>query len=230
MAEIASFGVNVDQNTRLAQNAQDTANTANGGVNNINDPNKLAPAEKATLKRKYDTDVLLYGMDTKKLTDNQLSTSEIDSAMNALTAYMTPFFANMTSTDTVDRDTLNTVYKNFDTADKDSDSAFTNMVSNTASDALSAGNQAKKAGSEAVVAGNQASEAANNAAAQASVAVSKANVAQSSVATAITKAGFANDTASTASQVANDAKTIASQADNNVAIAKNDAANALTNA
>lgn len=47
MAEIASFGVDVDENTKLAQNAQDTANKAGTGVGDLNDPNKLAPAEKA---------------------------------------------------------------------------------------------------------------------------------------------------------------------------------------
>lgn len=210
--------------------AQNTAGSAASGVTNLNDPNKLAPAEKATLKRKYDTDVLLYGMDTKKLTDNHLSTSEIDSAMSALTAYMTPFFAKMSTTDTVDRDTLNTVYKNFDTADKNADSAFTNMVSSAASGAMVAGNQAKIAGSEAVVAGNQASEAASNASVQASVAVSNANVAQSSVVAAIAKAGFASDAASAASQAATSAALTASAAAAGVIDAKNDAANALTSA
>ncbi|GEN94682.1 hypothetical protein [Pediococcus ethanolidurans] len=196
MSSFVTAGGDIGNGELLAQNAQQTANNANNGITDINDPNKLGPAEKATLKRKYDTDVLLYGMDTKKLTDNQLSTSEIDSAMSALTAYMTPFFANMSTTDTVDRDTLNTVYKNFDTADKNADSAFTNMVSSAASDAMVAGSQASVAGSEAVVAGNQASQAASNAAVQASVAVSNANVANSNATSGITIArSAANDMA-----------------------------------
>ncbi len=213
---IAEASIDVNEAPRQAEQAQNTANNAFSGVKTINDPNQLGPAEKATLKRKYDQDLLLYSMDKKKLNDAQLSTTEIDNAMSALSAYMTPLFSNMKTVDTIDRDTLNQLFSDFDTADKNSDGAFTNMVSNAAS--------------EAVVAGNQASEAASNASVQASVAVSNANVAQSSVVAAIAKAEFASDAASAASQAASDAKAIASQAANNVAIAKNDAANALTSA
>ncbi|WPC20855.1 hypothetical protein N6G96_05970 [Pediococcus inopinatus] len=160
MSEVGQASVNVDENLAIANTAQQTADEANSGITDINDPNKLSPAEKATLKRKYDTDVPIYSMDKQKLSDAGLSTREINNAMSALTAYMTPFFADMTTTDTVNRDTLNTVYSNFDTADKDSDNSFANMVSGAASGAMVAGNNASEAASSA---GSQASEAHNSA-------------------------------------------------------------------
>ncbi len=213
---IAEASIDVNEAPRQVEQAQNTANNAFSGVKTINDPNQLGPAEKATLKRKYDQDLLLYSMDKKKLNDAQLSTTEIDNAMSALSAYMTPLFSNMKTVDTIDRDTLNQLFSDFDTADKNSDGAFTNMVSNAAS--------------EATVAGNQASEAASNASVQAIVAVSNANVAQSSVVAAIAKAGFASDTASAASQAATSAALTANTAAAGVIDAKNDAANALTSA
>ncbi|MEE6680435.1 hypothetical protein PS415_08710, partial [Pediococcus pentosaceus] len=133
--------------------AQDTANEAAGNVNDINSDNKLTPSEKIKLKQEYDKDVELYNVDIEQLKSVNLPTAELETAMSNLTDFVTPLFKEMNITSTINRDTLNSVFTAFVTADKNASQAFTNMVQQVADDAKKAGDDAKEAGEKAQKAG-----------------------------------------------------------------------------
>ncbi|WP_440964382.1 hypothetical protein [Pediococcus pentosaceus] len=158
--------------------AQNTADEASSGVDKINNPSQLEPAEKQTLRRKCQTDKLVYDMDIKMLTDAGLPTAKLQSAMNALDSFITPYFKNMGKTEQVDRNQLNQVFNNFDTADKNASNAFSSMVSNVAKGAKEAGDDAKAAGMQAQEVGEAAKQAANQAQVDATQAKSDAATAQ----------------------------------------------------
>ncbi|QHO66665.1 cell envelope integrity protein TolA [Pediococcus pentosaceus] len=178
MSSFVTAGTQVSESDLLAQNAQNTADEAFSGVDKINDPNQLGPAEKRTLKRKYQIDKLVYDMDIKMLTDAGLSTAELQSTMNILDSFITPYFKDMGKTEQVDRDQLNQVFNDFDTADKNASNAFNSMISNTAKAAKEAGDDAKEAGEKAQEAGEEAKTAADQAKADATQAKADATAAQ----------------------------------------------------
>lgn len=159
-------------------NAQTTADNAASEVTNLNDSSKLGPAEKQALSRKYQADKALYSIDIKMLTDAGLPTTDLQSAMTALDSFITPYFQDMGKTEQVSRDRLNQVFTGFDTADKNANSAFNDMVSNAANDAKKAGDDAKVAGEQAQAVGEEAKQAASQAQADASQAKSDAATAQ----------------------------------------------------
>ncbi|NVZ01024.1 hypothetical protein [Pediococcus pentosaceus] len=178
MSSFVTAGTQVSESDLLAQNAQNTADEASSGVDKINNPNQLGPAEKQTLKRKYQIDKFVYDMDIKMLTDAGLSIAELQSTMSALDNFITPYFKDMGKTEQVDRDQLNQVFNDFDTADKNASNAFNSMVSNAAKAAKEAGDDAKEAGEKAQEAGEAAKVAATQAQADATQAKSDAATAQ----------------------------------------------------
>lgn len=159
-------------------NAQTTADNAASEVTNLNDSSKLGPAEKQALSRKYQADKALYSIDIKMLTDVGLPTTNLQSAMTALDSFITPYFQDMGKTEQVSRDRLNQVFTGFDTADKNANSAFNDMVSNAANDAKKAGDDAKEVGEQAQEVGEAAKQAANQAQADATQAKADATTAQ----------------------------------------------------
>ena len=178
MSSFVTAGTQVSESDLLAQNAQNTADNAASGIANLNDPNQLGPAEKQTLRRKYQIDKLVYDMDIKMLTDAGLPIAELQNAINALDSFITPYFKDMGKTERVDRTRLNQVFNNFDTADKNASNAFNNMVSNVAKAAKEAGDDAKKVGEKAQEAGEEAKTAAGQAKADATQAKADATTAQ----------------------------------------------------
>lgn len=158
--------------------AQNTADEAVGNVNDINSDNKLTPSEKIKLKQEYDKDLKLYAIDFSQLQSAGLSTTELETAMNNLTAFVTPLFQDMRSTSNVDRSALDGVFTAFATADKNASQAFTNKVEQVANDAKKAGDDAKQAGEKAQAVGEEAKQAASQAQADASQAKSDAATAQ----------------------------------------------------
>lgn len=158
--------------------AQDTANEAVGNVNDINSDNKLTPSEKLKLKQEYDKDVELYNIDIEQLKSVDLPTAELETAMSNLTDFVTPLFKEMNITSTVDRDTLDSVFTAFATADKNASQAFVNMVQQVADGAKKAGDDAKEAGEKAQEAGEAAKQAASQAQTDATQAKSDAATAQ----------------------------------------------------
>ncbi|WP_029257969.1 hypothetical protein BB06_04940 [Pediococcus pentosaceus CGMCC 7049] len=154
--------------------AQNTADEAVGNVNDINSDNKLTPSEKLKLKQEYDKDVELYNIDIEQLKSVDLPTAELETAMSNLTNFVTPLFKEMNITSTVDRDTLNSVFTAFATADKNASQAFVNMVQQVANGAKEAGDDAQKAGEAAKQAADQAQADAIQAKTDAATAQQKA--------------------------------------------------------
>lgn len=158
--------------------AQNTADEAVGNVNDINSDNKLTPSEKIKLKQEYDKDLKLYAIDFSQLQSAGLSTTELETAMNNLTAFVTPLFQDMRSTSNVDRSALDGVFTAFATADKNASQAFTNKVEQVANDAKKAGDDAKQAGEKAQAVGEAAKQAAGQAQSDATQAKADAATAQ----------------------------------------------------
>lgn len=158
--------------------AQNTADEAAGNINDINSDNKLTPSEKIKLKQEYDKDVELYNIDTEQLKSVDLPTAELETAMSNLTDFVTPLLKEMNITSTINRDTLNSVFTTFATADKNASQAFVNMVQQVADDAKKAGDDAKEAGEKAQEAGEDAQASANQAQTDATQAKADAATAQ----------------------------------------------------
>ncbi|XID85766.1 hypothetical protein ACF0HX_07295 [Pediococcus pentosaceus] len=156
MSSIGQGSISIDDSTRIGQNAQDTANEVAGNINDINSDNKLAPSEKLKLKQEYDKDVELYNIDIEQLKSVDLPTAELETAMSNLTNFVTPLLKEMNRTSTVDRNTLDSVFTAFATADKNASQTFVNMVQQVADDAKKAGSDAKEAGEAAKQAADQA--------------------------------------------------------------------------
>lgn len=158
--------------------ASNAAATANNGVNDINSDNKLTPSEKISLRRLYDTDVLKHDFDVKQLTSMSLPTTDIDLALSNLTTFTAHYFANMSITETVDRQALNKVFNDFENADKAVEGLFNGAVQQVADDAKKAGDDAKEVGEKAQEAGEAAKQAADQAQTDATQAKSDAATAQ----------------------------------------------------
>lgn len=178
MSSIGQGSISIDDSTRIGENAQDTANEVAGNVNDINSDNKLTPSEKLKLKQEYDKDVELYNIDIEQLKSVDLPTAELETAMSNLTDFVTPLFKEMNRTSTVNRDTLDSVFTAFATADKNASQAFVNMVQQVADDAKKAGDDAKEAGEKAQEAGEEAKASADQAKADATQAKVDAATAQ----------------------------------------------------
>ncbi|WWY80933.1 hypothetical protein V9K80_05070 [Pediococcus pentosaceus] len=178
MSSIGQGSISIDDSTRIGQNAQDTANKVAGNINDINSDNKLTPSEKLKLKQEYDKDVELYNIDIEQLKSVDLPTAELETAMSNLTDFVTPLFKEMNITSTVDRDTLNSVFTAFATADKNASQAFVNTVQQAADDAKKAGDDAKEVGEKAQETGKEAKAAADQAQADATQAKTDAATAQ----------------------------------------------------
>jgi len=178
MSSIGQGSISIDESTRIGENAQDTANEVAGNVNDINSDNKLTPSEKIKLKQEYDKDLKLYTIDTSQLQSADLPTTELETAMNNLTAFITPLFKEMNRTSTVDRGALDSVFTAFATADKNASQAFVNKVQQVADDAKKAGDDAKQAGEEAQELGQEAKKSAEQAQTDATQAKADASTAQ----------------------------------------------------
>lgn len=178
MSSIGQASISIDESTRIGENAQDTANQVAGNVSDINSDNKLTPSEKIKLKQEYDKDLKLYAIDFSQLQSAGLSTTELETAMNNLTAFVTPLFQDMRSTSNVDRSALDGVFTAFATADKNASQAFTNKVEQVANDAKKAGDDAKQAGEKAQELGQEAKASAEQAKTDATQAKADALTAQ----------------------------------------------------
>lgn len=223
MSSIGQGSISIDDSTRIGQNAQDTANKVAGNVNDINSDNKLTPSEKLKLKQEYDKDVELYNIDIEQLKSVDLPTAELETAMSNLTNFVTPLFKEMNRTSTVDRDTLNSVFTAFATADKNASQAFVNMVQQVADGAKKAGDDAKEAGEKAQEAGEAAKQAAGQAETDATQAKADAATAQQKAQDSIDQLNDVNsaiklkaDSTDVTSQITVATKGIQNEVDNKV--------------
>lgn len=223
MSSIGQGSISIDDSTRIGQNAQDTANEVAGNINDINSDNKLAPSEKLKLKQEYDKDVELYNIDIEQLKSVDLPTAELETAMSNLTNFVTPLLKEMNRTSTVDRNTLDSVFTAFATADKNASQTFVNMVQQVADDAKKAGSDAKEVGKKAQAAGEAASQAAGQAETDATQAKADAATAQQKAQDSIDQLNDVNsaiklkaDSTDVTSQITVATKGIQNEVDNKV--------------
>ncbi|MGK4092984.1 hypothetical protein AB0X79_00480 [Pediococcus pentosaceus] len=195
--------------------AQSTADEAVGNVNDINSDNKLTPSEKLKLKQEYDKDVELYNIDIGQLKSVDLPTAKLETAMSNLTDFVTPLFKEMNRTSAVDRNTLDSVFTSFATADKNASQAFVNMVQQVADDAKKAGDDAKEAGEKAQEAGEEAKASADQAKVDATQAKADAATAQQKAQSSIDQF---NEAKTQINSEITDAKNSAKQALDNITV------------
>ncbi|NEZ68495.1 hypothetical protein [Pediococcus pentosaceus] len=227
MSSIGQGSISIDESTRIGENAQDTANEVAGNVNDINSDNKLTPSEKIKLKQEYDKDLKLYTIDTSQLQSADLPTTELETAMNNLTAFITPLFKEMNRTSTVDRGALDSVFTAFATADKNASQAFVNKVQQVADDAKKAGDDAKQAGEEAQELGQEAKKSAEQAQTDATQAKADASTAQQKAQSSIDQL---NEATKKFDGDISDAKTSAEQAQSSANNALSSASSAVAQA
>ncbi|WPP08515.1 hypothetical protein SIN07_05575 [Pediococcus inopinatus] len=223
MAEIASFGVNIDENTLLAQNAQDSANDANKtgldnnqSIKNINDPNYLSPFEKPQLEIQMANFLNIYKSDKNIATSEGIDFTAYDAAYQAYLAYMTPLIADMTTYSPIVRSTFNSMVtavqadqKRFSTATQ---AQYNQQIKQAQTDIANGQTNYKALQSDAETMKSSVvgiSDTANQ---------------------AISSAGFASDAASAASQVASTASQAASSALGSAMSAESNASSAVATA
>lgn len=223
MSSIGQGSISIDDSTRIGENAQDTANKVAGNVNDINSDNKLTPSEKIKLKQEYDKDSKLYTIDASQLQSAGLPTTELETAMSNLTAFVTPLFREMNRTSNVDRNALDGVFTAFATADKNASQAFVNKVQQVADDAKKAGDDAKEAGKEAQELGQEAKASADQAKVDATQAKADATTAQQKAQDSIDQLNDVNsaiklkaDSTDVTSQITVATKGIQNEVDNKV--------------
>lgn len=249
MAEIASFGVNIDENTLLAQNAQDSANDANKtgldnnqSIKNINDPNYLSPFEKPQLQVQMDNFAIIYAADKNIATSEGIDFTAYDAVYQAYVAYMTPLVADITTYSPIVRSTFNSMVtavqaeqKHFNAATQAQYSQQINKAQTditngqTKYQALQSDAETMKssvagiaeAASQAISSAGFASDAASAASQAADSAVASAMSAESSASSAVS---IANSTASAFGPV----KQSADSAFANAMSAQSDASNAVS--
>lgn len=178
---VGTTDTNFTDSKAVGEIAQDGADNANNGLSDINSDNRLTPFEKAQIKKEYESDVIRHDLDVVRLQAVNLSTADIDSALNNLTAIITPYLTDMTTTEDIDRATIEAAFSAFLSADKAVDKLVSDTVQSIANDAKQAGDEAQKAAEDAKSDSEQALKNADVAQSSATDAISKANELDSKV-------------------------------------------------
>ena len=164
--------------------AQNTANNADSGVTDLNDPNLMSVIEKQTQAAQYAGLTSQYNVILARAKDASISTTALTTAYTNLNTFMTAILTDTTKASDVNRNTYksltdayNMALSNVQTALKDAyNTDIDNMQSSVAvasqsassaaivaSQATVTGNSASQVASQAVVVASQAQSAGNNA-------------------------------------------------------------------
>ncbi|AMV65207.1 orf97 [Pediococcus damnosus] len=187
MAEIASFGVDVDKNTKLAQSAQQTADKAQsaadnaaGGVANLNDPNLMNVIEKQYNIAQFSGLTSQYSVIIQNAKDDGIDTTALTTAYNNLNRFMASVLAGPNHASDVDR----AIYKKYQDAYNQElakiQNALQSNVNNKFASAANAESQAASTASQAFSAADSAFSYANSEIAVQSSATDKAQSAADS--------------------------------------------------
>ncbi|GAB5053229.1 hypothetical protein [Pediococcus ethanolidurans] len=203
MAEIASFGVNVDENTKLAQNAQQTANKARTGIGDLNDPNLMSVIEKQYNISQFAGLTSQYNVLIRNAKDDGIDTTDLTTAYNSLNEFMANILKDPDHASDIDR----VAYKKYQDAYNEElanlQNALQNNANNKFASAASASSQAASTASQAFSAADSAYNYANSEITIQSAATAKA---QSVADSAFSQAKTAIDTGQAASQAVTDLK------------------------
>ncbi|WP_436673827.1 beta strand repeat-containing protein [Lactiplantibacillus plantarum] len=240
MSRSSFVEVNITNSTRLAQDSQNTADTAVKGVTDLNDPNLMNVIEKQTQASQYAGLTSQYNVILKRANDSNISTTALTTAYTNLNTFMAKLLTDTTNASNIDRDTyknltdaynmaLSTVQNELSdsfNADIDNMQSSVSVASQAAfsaaivaSQAATTGDNANQAASRAIVVANDAQSAGNNA-------ISVANNASQAASNAILVGSQATVKADKASTAANDAQS----AGNNAISVANNASQAADNA
>ncbi|MCV3328570.1 DUF1104 domain-containing protein [Pediococcus ethanolidurans] len=197
MAEIASFGVNIDENTLLAQNAQNTADSAAGGITNLNDPNLMSVIEKQYNISQFAGLTSQYNVIMQNAKDDGIDTTALTTAYNNLNQFMAGVLADPDHASDIDR----AAYKKYQDAYNEELANIQNALQNSANNKFAS---AARAESSAAIATSQAFSAAdsayNYANSEAAVQSNATAKAQSAADSAFSQAKTAIDTGKATSQ------------------------------
>lgn len=230
MSRSSFVEVNITNPTKLAQDSQDTANTAVKGVTDLNDPNLMSVIEKQNNVVQFAGLTSQYNVLVKNAKDEGINTDSLTTAYNNLNKFMIDVLTDPDHASDVDRKT----YKNYQDAynselakiqtslKNNTDGKFTSAASAT-SQAASMANAAKSAAdstydyanSEMAVnsmATAKAQSTADNAFSQALAVGSQASAEINSNSTATAKAQSTADNAFSQATTAIDTGKLTSQA------------------
>ncbi|WP_185246623.1 phage tail protein [Chryseobacterium bernardetii] len=148
-----------------AQNAQNSANTANALLADISSDNKLTPSEKGPLKIEWDTIQSEKPIVLAQAGVYNLSTSDYDSAYNELSVYITSnsILSDMSATTDVNGDYLRYVFSNYYTKKVALLKLISDKAKQLSDNAQNAANQAGVAALQAQQNALNAQNSANNA-------------------------------------------------------------------
>ena len=197
--------VNITNSTKLAQDSQNTADTAANGVTNLNDPNLMSVIEKQHNILQFAGLTSQYNVIIQNAKDDGIDTTAITTAYNNLNKFMADILADPSHASAVDR----TTYKKYQDAYNEELANIQSALQNNANNKFTS---AANATSQAASTASQAFLAADSAFSQAQLIGSQADseIAVQSQATA--KAQSAADNAFSQAQ------TVFSQADSEIAV------------
>lgn len=115
-----------------ANNAQTSANTANSLLADIASDNKLVASEKTAVKKEWDVLQSEYTKNLAQGTTYGVSTTAYTTAYNALSSYITPLLANLTTTSDIVGTTFRSTFKAYYDANIDLLNAVANKINSIA--------------------------------------------------------------------------------------------------
>ena len=192
--------------------AQSTADSAAGGVTNLNDPNLMSVIEKQTQASQYAGLTSQYNVILARAKDAGISTTALTTAYTNLNTFMAAILADTTKASDVNRDTYKILTDAYNTALSTVQTALSNRFNNDIDNMQSSVAVASQAASSATIVASQATVTGNNASQMASQALTAANQAQSAGNNATSIANNASQAASSAILVGSQATVSASQA------------------
>ena len=122
--------VNITNSTKLAQDSQNTADTAATGVTNLNDPNLMSVIEKQYNISRFAGLTSQYNVIVQSAKDDGIDTNAITTAYNNLNGFMADILADPSHASDIDR----TTYKKYQDAYNEELANIQNALQNNAND------------------------------------------------------------------------------------------------
>lgn len=156
-------------------NAQKTADNADGGVANLNDPNLMSVIEKQTHASQYAGLTSQYNVILNRAKEANISTTALTAAYAKLNTFMAAILTDTTKASDVDRGTYKSLTDAYNLALSNVQDALSNSFNTDIDNMQSSVSVASQAASSAVIVASQAAATGDNASQAASQAASAAN-------------------------------------------------------
>ena len=156
--------VNITNSTKLAQDSQNTADSAASEVTNLNDHNLMSVIEKQTQRNQFVGLTSQYNVILNRAKDDNISTTDLTTAYNNLNAFMSVILTDTTKASDINRDTYNSLIDAYNTALSSVQSALSNSYNNDISNMQSSVSTASQVASEATIVASSAAAVGSNAA------------------------------------------------------------------